>query len=67
MAAKVNLGRELLDSITTSLYGVGLSLQAAADLPHDTAGQGIAEAVRHLDDTIRQIRDSAFTTRGQEP
>ena len=33
---------------------------------HDAAGQGIAEALRHLDDTIRQIRDSAFTTRGQE-
>ena len=58
-------GQELLDSITTSLYDVGLCLQAAADLPHDAASKGIAEALRHLDDTIRQIRDNAFTTRDQ--
>ena len=48
------------------MYDVGLSLQAAADLPHDAASKGIAEAVRHLDDTIRHIRDNAFTTRDQE-
>ena len=58
-------GRELLNSITTSLYNVGLSLQATADLPHDEVGQGIAEALRHLDDTIREICDDAFTTRDQ--
>ncbi len=65
VAAKVNLSRELLDSITISLYDVGLSLQAAADLPHDAASNGIAEALRHLDGTIREIRDNAFTTRDQ--
>jgi len=63
-AKQARLGQELLDSITTSLYNVGLSLQAAADLPHDAATNGIAEALQHLDDTIRQIRDTAFTTRG---
>jgi hypothetical protein len=40
--------------------------QAAADLPHDAASNGIAEALQRLDDTIRQIRDTAFTTRDPE-
>ena len=65
-ARQARLGQELLDSVTTSLYHVGLSLQAAADLPHDAASKGIAEAIGNLDDTIRQIRDNAFTTRDQE-
>ena len=65
-ARQAHDGQELPDSVTTSLYHVGLSLQAAADLPHDAASNGIAEALRHLDDTIRQIRDTAFTTRGPE-
>ena len=64
-AQQAHCGQELLDSITTSLYNVGLSLQAAADLPHDEVGKGIAEALQHLDDTIREIRDNAFTTRDQ--
>ena len=59
-------GQELLDSVTTSLYRVGLSLQAAADLPCDAASRGIAEALRYLDDTIGRIRDTAFTTGGPE-
>ena len=64
-ARQAHGSQELLDSVTTSLYHVGLSLQAAADLPHDAASKGIAEALRHLDDTIREIRDNAFTTRDQ--
>jgi len=62
---RVRLGPELLDSIT-SLYNVGLSLQAASDLPRDVASQAIAEALGHLDDTIREIRNNAFTGQGQE-
>ena len=65
-ARQAHDGQELLNSVTTSLYHLGLSLQAAADLPHDAASKGIAEALRHLDDTIRQIRDTAFTTRSPE-
>jgi len=65
-ARQAHDGQELLGSITTSLYHVGLSLQAAADLPHDPASNGIAEALQHLDDTIRQIRGTAFTTRDLE-
>jgi len=33
-------GQRLLDSVITSLYNVGLSPQAAADLPHDGRPQG---------------------------
>ena len=40
--AQARLGQGLLDSVTASLYNVGLSLQAAADLPHDAARKGIA-------------------------
>ncbi len=64
-AKQAHDGQELLDSITNSLYSAGLSLQAVADLPHDEVGKAIAEALQHLDDTIRKIRDNAFTTRDQ--
>jgi anti-anti-sigma factor len=59
-------GEELLESIVTSLYKVGYSLQAAADLPHDADSKGIAVALQHLDGTIRQIHDVAFTSCGQK-
>ena len=53
--------QELLDQITTSLYQVGLTLQDAGDQAPDAAQQAITEALRHLDTTIRDIRDIAFT------
>jgi PAS domain S-box-containing protein len=58
--------QELLDTVITSLFGAGLSLQAAMDLPHDLASQPIAAALEHLDDAIREIRDAVFTTRDQQ-
>ncbi len=61
-AEQVRGGQQLLDTIVTGLFGAGLSLQAAMDLPPDAARQRIAGALSHLDDTIRQIRDTAFTT-----
>ena len=60
-------GRELLDTIIARLFQLGLSLQAAIDLPADMARERIEEALEHLDDTIREIRDTAFTTPGQTP
>jgi len=57
-------GRELLDTVVTSLFRAGLSLQAAADLPAPAARQRIDQALGHLDEVIRQIRDTAFTTLG---
>jgi anti-anti-sigma factor len=62
-AEQEHRGHELLDRVTNSLYHVGLSLQAAISLPADVARERIAEALRRLDDTVREIRDHAFTTR----
>jgi len=66
-AEQAHGGRELLDTIITRLFQLGLLLQAAIDLPADTVGQRIEEALGHLDDTIREIRDAAFTTPDQLP
>jgi anti-anti-sigma factor len=52
--------QELLDRVIHSLFRVGLSLQAAADLPSELARERITDALRELDDTIRDIRDYAF-------
>jgi anti-anti-sigma factor len=54
-------GRELFDTVVTSLVHVGISLQAATGLLPQATRQRIDEALEHLDDTIRQIRDTAFT------
>ena len=59
-AQQVHRSQELLDSIITHLYQVGVSLQAAADLARDTGRPHLEKAVRTLDDTISQIRDSTF-------
>jgi anti-anti-sigma factor len=59
-------GRELLGQLVDDLFRVGLSLQAAADMPHEAALQQIAAAVQFLDDTIREIRDHVFAGPGQD-
>ena len=66
-AQQAHRGRELLDTITTRLFQLGLNLQAAIDLPADIVQQRIEEALEHLDDTIREIRDTAFTTPDRTP
>ena len=60
-AQRVHRCQELLDTIITLLFQVGVSLQAAADLPLDTARQHIEQALRILDGTISQIRDTMFS------
>jgi len=59
-------GRALLSQVVDSLLRVGLSLQAAIDLPHEVAVQQIADALRTLDDTIREIHDHVFAAPGQD-
>ena len=59
-------GRELLSQVVDGLFRVGLSLQAATELPHEAALQQIADALRALDDTIRDIRDHVFAHRDQD-
>jgi PAS domain S-box-containing protein len=68
-ANQMHRGRKLLDRVVNSLFHVGLSLESAIDLPHDVAIQRIADALRSLDDTIREIQDHAFTDvdRGAPP
>ncbi len=57
---------ELLDTVVTSLFQAGLSLQVAMDLPADAAREHIAAAAAFLDETIREVRETAFTARGQQ-
>jgi anti-sigma B factor antagonist len=58
---------ELLDTVVTSLFHIGLSLHVAMDLlPADAARECIAAAVGHLDETIREVRDNAFTAPGHQ-
>jgi PAS domain S-box-containing protein len=59
-------GRELLSQVVDSLLRVGLSLQTATGLPHEAAVQEIADALRTLDDTIREIHDHVFAASGQD-
>jgi anti-anti-sigma factor len=59
--------QELLDRVVQSLYRVGLSLQAAADLPSELARERITDALHELDDTIHDIRDYAFVPPSPEP
>ncbi len=51
---------DLLDRITASLYQLGLSLQTATGLPADAARRATADALQHLDDTLREIREETF-------
>jgi anti-anti-sigma factor len=57
-------GRDLLGDITDSLYHVGLSLRAAAELDDAAARAQIAEALTRLDATISQIRAAALASDG---
>ena len=60
LAEHTSRDQELLDRVTQGLFRVGLSLQAAADLPIELARERITDALRELDDTIHDIRDYAF-------
>jgi anti-anti-sigma factor len=58
--------RELLDRVVNGLLQIGLSLQAAVELPHEAAVQQIADALHRLDDTIGEIRDHVFSSRNHD-
>jgi anti-anti-sigma factor len=59
--------KDLLDRVIHHLFEVGLSLQAASDLPGDVARARLTEALEQLDDTIHEIRDYAFTSGDEGP
>lgn len=54
--------QELLDRIVHNLFSTALSLQVAINEPGEVARPHITEALQGLDDTIREIRDHAYTT-----
>jgi signal transduction histidine kinase len=60
-AGQPQLASELLDRVVQHLFQVGFSLQAAADLPGETARERLCEAMDRLDEVIHEIRDYAFT------
>ena len=59
-AEQAHHSQELLDRVAGNLFQVGLSLQAAAELPAEVARERITESLARLDDTIHEIRDHAF-------
>ena len=63
VTGQAHRGQELLDRVVHGLFNVGLSLQAAIDLPSDVARERISEALGRLDDTIHEIRDHLFAVR----
>jgi anti-anti-sigma regulatory factor len=65
-AEQAHRSLELFDTAVTSLFHIGLGLDAAMDLPADAARERIAAAVAQLDETIRDIRDTAFAARINE-
>jgi PAS domain S-box-containing protein len=64
-AREAKLSRELLDRVVASVFHAGLSLEAAAGLPAGEARERISDALRHLDETVHEIRNHIF--RSQPP
>lgn len=65
-ADRADCAEELLDWAVSSIFIVGMSLQAAVDLPHDISAQRITEALSCLDDVVREIRDQGFAGYSQQ-
>jgi PAS domain S-box-containing protein len=56
-----DLSLDLADLALGRLFGIGLALHEATDLPAGLARQRIEDAALQLDDVIRRIRDLVFT------
>ncbi|HXZ74093.1 MAG TPA: STAS domain-containing protein [Streptosporangiaceae bacterium] len=61
-AGPSQVSQDLLDGTVRNLFHAGLSLQAALDAAHETGQQYIMEALRYVDEAIRDIRDHVFIT-----
>lgn len=57
---------ELLGRIVNGLFQVGLSLRRAVSPPGQLAEERTSEALRHLDDVIRDVRDHVFSAHGDD-
>ncbi len=62
-AGSPQVSQDLLGGIVRNLFHAGLSLQTALDAAREADRQYIMQALRHLDQTIRDIRDYVFITR----
>ena len=60
------VSQDLLRGIVRNLFRAGLNLQAALDAAHDSDQPYIMQALRHLDEAIRDIRDHIFITHSWE-
>jgi anti-anti-sigma factor len=60
VAEQARHAHDLLDRVVHSVFHVGLSVQAAAGLPAETAGERLTDALQRLDDTVHEIRDHVF-------
>lgn len=56
---------ELLHVVVASMLDVGVILQTAIDLPPGVTTQRIIEALRRLDDAVRDVRDHMFAEPAQ--
>lgn len=56
---------ELLHMMVASIFDVGLILNAAIDLPSDVTAQRITDALRRLDDVVREVRAHVFAEHDQ--
>ena len=65
-AERAARAEELLDWAVNSIMTVTMSLQAAVGLPRDLAAPRITDAVRRLDDVVREIRQHGFAGYGQQ-
>ena len=65
-AERTDRAEEMLDWAVSCIFNVGMSLQAAADLPRDVTAQRITEALDQLDEMLREIRHHVFAERGQQ-
>jgi anti-sigma B factor antagonist len=65
-AERAPRAEDLLDWAVSSIMTVSMSLQAAAGLPRDLAAPRITDAVRRLDDMVREIRQHRCAGDGQQ-
>jgi hypothetical protein len=64
-AGQVGSAGELLDWAANSIFHIGVLLEGTHELPRDAAGPRIAEALRRLDDVVREVRHHMFAGRVQ--